>query len=295
MGGCYRANLPAEVYYGITFRDLFRLDNIALQKKRFLIRGKYEIEALKNVKNVMGRTEFDYAAVKRINPSIQYFYCPENLRREFSDIEKFWNFNGCRKHSLFMSQATYPIKGLHLALEALRDLAAEYPDIILYVAGENITKVTTWKNRIRISNYGKYIRNLIKKWNLRQHICFVGNLNAEQMKEQYLRTNVYILPSVMENSPNSLCEAMSLGVPCVAADVGGVSSMMTHKKEGYLYPASETYQLTNYIRKIFENDDFTREMSENSIERMKKYNRIEENIVLLKEIYEEIYKRGNMI
>ena len=54
-------------------------------------------------------------------------------------------------------------------------------------------------------------------------IEFLGRLSAEGMKQAYLDANVFVMPSTIENSPNSLGEAMLLGVPCVAADVGGVA------------------------------------------------------------------------
>lgn len=44
---------------------------------------------------------------------------------------------------------------------------------------------------------------------------------------------------------------MLLGVPCVAADVGGVTTMMTHEKEGYVYQSTAPYMLAHYICKVF--------------------------------------------
>ena len=80
---------------------------------------------------------------------------------------------------------------------------------------------------------------------------FLGSLSAEQMKEQYLLANVFVLPSTMENSPNSLGEAMLLGVPCVAADVGGVTTMLEPEKEGFVYPSTAPYMLAGSLEKVF--------------------------------------------
>jgi len=54
------------------------------------------------------------------------------------------------------------------------------------------------------------------------------------MKEQYLKSFTYVCCSTIENSPNSLGEAMLLGMPCVAADVGGISSIFTDGADGIL-------------------------------------------------------------
>ena len=60
------------------------------------------------------------------------------------------------------------------------------------------------------------------------------------------------MPSVIENSPNALGEAMLTGVPVVAADVGGVSTMVQDQCEGLLYPADAPYMLAYQIHRVFE-------------------------------------------
>ena len=72
------------------------------------------------------------------------------------------------------------------------------------------------------------------------------------MKQAYLSCNVFVLPSTIENSPNSLGEAMLLGVPCVASDVGGVTSMLEHEKEGLVYQSSAPYVLAHHIVRLFD-------------------------------------------
>jgi glycosyltransferase involved in cell wall biosynthesis len=76
-------------------------------------------------------------------------------------------------------------------------------------------------------------------------------MDAQGMKDAYLDSNVFVLPSTIENSPNSLGEAMLLGVPCVAADVGGVTTMMTHDTEGYIYQSTAPYMLAHNIKLDF--------------------------------------------
>ena len=56
----------------------------------------------------------------------------------------------------------------------------------------------------------------------------------------------------MENSPNSVGEAMLLGVPVVASKVGGVTSILTDMEEGILYEATNIKELSHAVLKIFD-------------------------------------------
>ena len=89
---------------------------------------------------------------------------------------------------------------------------------------------------------------------LERNVVFTGPLDEEKMCQRYLKSNVFVCPSSIENSPNSLGEAMVLGVPCVASDVGGVSDMLKHKEEGFVYQTDAPYMLAHYVCEIFENE-----------------------------------------
>ena len=62
-----------------------------------------------------------------------------------------------------------------------------------------------------------------------------------------LKSNVIVVPSIVENESNSLTEAHILGVPTVAAFSGGMTNRIIHKKTGFLYPFNDYTMLANYI------------------------------------------------
>ena len=70
---------------------------------------------------------------------------------------------------------------------------------------------------------------------LNNRVIFLGRLDSARMKEQYLKSSLFVCCSSIENSPNSLGEAMLLGMPCVSADVGGIPSMFSDGEDGILY------------------------------------------------------------
>ena len=71
--------------------------------------------------------------------------------------------------------------------------------------------------------------------------------NAEQMLAQYLESNVFVSPSSIENSPNSVGEAMLLGMPVISSDVGGVRDMLEDNREGWLYDNSDVDRLAQLV------------------------------------------------
>ena len=88
------------------------------------------------------------------------------------------------------------------------------------------------------------------------HIRYTGPLDASAMRQAYLEADVFLLPSSCENSPNSLGEAMLLGLPCVAAAVGWIPSMLEDGREGYLYgDALDEKALANAILRVLQSPD----------------------------------------
>lgn len=248
-------------------------------------RGRYEREALKRAKYITGRTEWDYACVKNINPRAQYFKCNEILRDSF--YEKRWNYESCKKHSIFISQADYPVKGFHIFLKALNILQKKYEDLEVVVAGTPLEFA-----RPAGGSYAYYIKDLIARYKLKKIIRFVGLQDEYQMCNRYLKTNVFVLPSLIENSPNSLGEAMLMGVPCVVANVGGINSLLEHEREGFLYQVDAEYMLAYYIEKVFECRSIAEEISANARRRAEKTHDREKNIHTLLNIYSQIIKEG---
>lgn len=291
IGKHYKSSLPFGVQKRFTFRDFVKQDNIQQQQKKFIEKGSLEIEAIKRTRHIIGRTTWDKACVSQINPNAIYHFCNETLREEFYTHR--WKVDDCEKFSIFTSQASYPIKGIHFVLEAMPLILKRYPKAKLYIAGHNITESETIKQKIKLSSYAMYIKDLIKKHNLVDNVVFTGILDEKQMCERYLKTHVFVCPSSIENSPNSLGEAMILGVPSVASYVGGIPDMLKDKEEGFLYQHDAPYMLAHFICEIFENEDLALKFSKNAREHALKTHDRDENTRKLIEIYEEITgKRG---
>lgn len=281
----YTAYLPEYVVKGRTLRDVIK-GNVLRCQKDFAELGIYEVKALQLVKHVIGRTDWDSATTAFINSDIKYHFNNEMLRESFYNNK--WRLSDCKKHSIFFSQATYPIKGLHLMLDALVLLKRRYPDVSLSIAGKSYTE----KNSLKLSYYEKYIIKKIKENGLESNVTFTGFLNEQEMCQKYLESHVFVSASSIENSPNSVCEAMILGVPVVSSLVGGITNLISHGIDGFYYQADASYMLAYYVDKIFKNNKLALYFSENARKAAMERHETKKIIADLIEIYREI--KGEM-
>ena len=74
------------------------------------------------------------------------------------------------------------------------------------------------------------------------------------MKERYLKSGLFVCCSAIENSPNSLGEAMLLGLPCVTADVGGIKSIFDADKDGIMYAGTKCRE-NSFDTDVYEGED----------------------------------------
>ena len=235
--------IAKEYWGGLTLADLlrnrvlrenYRFSGMIEQRVRFALRARNERRILRSVGYCTGRTLWDYSVVKRINPGIRYFRCNYNLREAFYKSRK-WDIRQAEKHAVFTGQAGYPLKGLHVLLRAIAIVKRKHADVRLYVPGANSAN----GKLLEITGYEKYINKLIGELQLESNVCFVGGLSAKGVVEHMLRANVAVVPSAIEGASATLCEAMYLGVPCIAAYRGGMTELLTDKVSGFFYDFPE--------------------------------------------------------
>ncbi|WP_321826997.1 glycosyltransferase family 4 protein [Maribacter dokdonensis] len=254
-----------QIFKNLTLKDVIRQNSILDAQRKFKKRGeKIEMGYLSQCQHFIGRTQWDFDHVRSINPTATYHFCNESLRNSFYSASK-WNLENINRHTLFLSQALYPIKGLHKVLEALQIVRREYPTIQIRIAGMNITKYSSFMDKIRIDGYGNYIRKIIKQNDLQNLVHFTGPLDEKEMVREYLSCHAFICPSSIENSPNSLGEAQLLGVPCIASYVGGIPDMVSHGETGLLYRFEEVEMLAQHIIRLFKDNTLAQSISKAAI------------------------------
>ncbi|MBB3839607.1 glycosyltransferase involved in cell wall biosynthesis [Runella defluvii] len=238
-----------------SLRDILKIDTLFLQYKDMVRRGKNEIELLKKIEHVIGRTRWDQSNVWAINPFVTYHLCNETLRDSFYSIQ--WKMDECEPYSIFLSQAHYPIKGLQQVIKAVSIVKLHCPEIKVKIAGVDLLNKSFWK----ISGYGNYIKRLLRKYDVFENFIFLGSLSEKEITLQYLKANIFICPSSIENSPNSVGEAQLVGTPCIASYVGGNMDMIEDKVSGFLYRYEEVELLAYRICQLFENPKLCKKFS----------------------------------
>ncbi len=230
---------------------------LLLDKKEFAKKAEKEKETLNLVGHVIGRSNWDKKHSNLINNALTYYKVNEILREEFYTEDR-WSYADCEKHSIFLSQANYPIKGLHVFIQALAVVKTKYPDVKAYLGG---FKPFTLNNKLLDSlaylffEYKRLIKSQIKKYDLADNIEYTGVLDANQMKKRYLKSNVFVSASSIENGSNSVSEAMMLRVPIIASEVGGVDSVFNYGIDGLSYKFEDYQTLAEHILTMFELKD----------------------------------------
>ncbi len=88
---------------------------------------------------------------------------------------------------------------------------------------------------------------------LRQRLELIGE--SRDIKHHLSQADIFVLPSNYEGLPLSILEAMNMGVPVVACDVGGVSEAVLHQKTGLLSARGDAKALATNIKRLAESAD----------------------------------------
>ena len=203
----------------------------------FCKRALREERILRSCRHFMGRTEWDEAITSIYNPARSYNYCAEAIRSQIYDYGACWETRTSDTRIELVSTLSMPLyKGADLILKTAKLLSHELGFHLHWkVFGVAQWRLHEDKTGIQASDCG---------------VELMGIVEVAEIRDALLQADLYVHPSYIDNSPNSLCEAQVLGVPVVATNVGGVSSLIQHDITGYLVPANDPYMLAQRIRQL---------------------------------------------
>jgi len=240
---------PLEVWRSHRLIELATMRGLFWLRHGFVRGARQEREILMGNNSFMGRTEWDRAHVRSVNPTANYYDVGEILRPAFK--EHHWCIDECERHTVIFTNAGEPRRGTEVLLRAMLTVRREFPDAKLRLAGQIGTR----------RGYDRFLKRMITESGLSKSVELLGYLEGSTMARELCRAHVFVIPSYIENSPNSLCEAIQVGLPCVASYTGGIPSLVEHGRTGQLFPTGDVPLLAEMILRIFRDDDLACRLS----------------------------------
>lgn len=209
---------------------------------------------MKNCRFILGRTDWDRRIGSVLAPGAKYFHGDEMLRDEFYD--RRWS-PVQNDFTLIHSTTTNGYyKGFETICESLSLLNNLGFNVRWQVAGINESDLIVKAVKRKLgSKYPKI------------GLILLGSMNPARLVATMLKADLFVMTSHIENSPNSLCEAMLLGIPCIASFAGGTSSLLENNVEGILVQAGDPWALSGAILELVRNPQRALNMAETSRKR----------------------------
>jgi glycosyltransferase involved in cell wall biosynthesis len=209
-------------------------------------RLRTERKILADAKFLMGRTSWDLSISKLFAPEAVYYHCEEALQEIYLTSEWSPELGGVPTIVSTLSNPAYKGHDLLVATaEVLHDLMGDFRwNVIGLEKGAPSYKLFYSKASRVVSG--------------RIEAC--GRMSPHQVLELLSKASVYVHPSHVENSSNSLCEAMAMGMPVIALHVGGNPSIVQNGEDGILVSDNDPYALAYEIWRLVRDAAYARQL-----------------------------------
>ncbi len=227
-------------YEGIKPKLLFRSYSrtIAELKKR----ATKERKILSQARFITGRTSWDRRITGLLSPASHYFICNEMLRPSFY------------LHQWQKSHFSVP---LQIVTIMNGDLSKGLETVIRSAEILHKQNSVPFKWIIIGLKETDELPLMLKRWLKIDYqslnICFFGLKSETDVVKILVKSDIYCQVSHLENSSNSLCEAMLTGMPVIASFAGGTDSILENNKEGILFQNGDAYSLAGSITELSKN------------------------------------------
>jgi glycosyltransferase involved in cell wall biosynthesis len=215
---------------------------------QFVLAGQREARMLKHAKAIHGGTTWDRRFARRTAPQASFHHAVAAVGPDFFRVRQSVDAGADREKVVMTAFSPQPYKGGELVINAVASLRRSGHKVRLVLAGWCPPK-----------GWG---REVLRAANAAGPgaVEITGYLQPRALSERLAAADIYVLPSYMENAPNTLLEAMCVGVPCVAARVGGVASMLQDGVEGLIFRRGNLRDLTAKLERLLVDAEFSRRL-----------------------------------
>lgn len=210
--------------HGVAHREASIYRGSLLVRLRFVVESYYARQAVQKAQHLVAISPYVMSEYKDWTRA--HWYRIDNpLPDEFFAIER----REAPGRILFVGSIT-EVKNVLMLLQAVTVLRQEQSNIPLsvHLAG-----------RTTSPGYERMLRDYIHKYNLEPIVTFLGMLDRQSLLREYAECSVLVLPSLQENAPMAIIEAMAVGKPVVATRVGGIPDLVDDKETGFLVDSGD--------------------------------------------------------
>ena len=170
------------------------------------------------------------------NPIDTRVYCPGDRNMAAKAVQLPLD----KKIILFVSQrANNPNKGMDYLIEACNILINEHPEM---------------QEDTVVAVLGGHSEDVVDKIPFKAFALGYVN-DPRRIVDVYRSVDLFVLPSLSENLPNTIMEAMACGVPCVGFKVGGIPEMIDHMRNGYVAKFRDSDDLAKGMQWVLTDSD----------------------------------------
>lgn len=242
----------------LNWKEFIKGTSIWHTKRSLEKKSIQEYLIFKDISHFMGRTNWDRSISRFLSPKSSYFHVDEVLRDPFYNAPQ-WEYIKRNKIIITSTLSDSIYKGLDVVIKTASLLVKESVDFEWRIIGiRNDSNSTILFKQILHIDYSSI------------NIVISGIKSAEEIVGLLSETTLYVHTSYIDNSPNSLCEAQLLGVPVIANNVGGISSLIDDGKDGFLVTPNDPYFLASRIVELSNNELHLKIISEQAKEKSRK-------------------------
>jgi len=239
---------------------------------------------------VVANSEYTARSVRRAAPNarLEVVHNPVDLKRWDPDridrVRTRAGLGDAGERAMLMGVVAQlsPWKGQDTAIEALRILREEGIDAHLLLIGS--AKFVARATRFDNEGYVAGLRTLVADAGLENYVSWLGE--REDVPELVSALDVLLLPSWEEPFGRALIEAMAMGVPVVATNLGGPPEIIEDGREGYLVAPREPGAWARAIGRIAEEPERGRQMGDAGRQRVREAFSVEHHVAAMLNVYE---------
>lgn len=170
-------------------------------------------------------------------------------------------------------------KGPHVLIRAIPFVIKEMPETKFLFIGSDC-------------GMKQYLLTKVNELNLNKNVSFIDQLPRNKLEEYYQQATICVVPSLWENYPYVILEAMSYAKPIVSTQIGGIPEIIQDRIDGFLVPPGSPNSLAKAILELLNDKDLRKSLGENA---RKKIEQIYSPFIIAKktlDIYESLTKKN---